>query len=113
MADKRIDWQGDSYREVCAFPDAARRDAGFQLGFVQQGMQAADWKSMPSIGSGVQEIRINTGGAFRIIYIAKYEEAIYVLHAFQKKSRRTAKKDIELARKRLNDVECRRKNDGY
>ena len=113
MADKRIDWQGDSYRQICAFPEEARRDAGFQLGFVQQGMQAADWKSMAAIGSGVEEIRINTGGAFRIIYIAKYEEAIYVLHAFQKKTRRTAKKDIELAKKRLNDVESRRRSYGH
>ncbi len=68
---------------------------------------------MPSIGSGVQEIRINTGGAFRIIYIAKYEEAIYVLHVFQKKTRRTAKKDIELARKRLNDIEYKRRSYGH
>ena len=109
MAEKRIDWQGDSYQAICAFPEAVRRDAGFQLGFVQRGLLPADWKPMSSIGSGVQEIRINTDGTFRIIYIAKYEEAIYVLHVFQKKSRRTAKKDIELARKRLNDIECKRK----
>ncbi len=107
MAEKRIDWQGDSYQVICTFPEAARRDAGFQLGFVQRGMQPADWRPMPSIGSGVQEIRINTGGAFRIIYLAKYEEAIYVLHVFRKKSRRTAKKDIELTRKRFNDVKPR------
>jgi len=109
MDEKRIDWQGDSYQAICAFPESARRDAGFQLGFVQRGLLPADWKPMSSIGSGVQEIRINTDGVFRIIYIAKYEEAVYVLHVFQKKSRRTAKKDIELARKRLNDVDCRRK----
>ncbi len=61
----------------------------------------------------MQEIRINTGGAFRIITIAKYEEAIYVLHVFQKKTRRTAKKDIELARKRLNDIEYKRRSYGH
>ncbi len=65
---------------------------------------------MQSISSGVQEIRIDTGGAFRVIYIAKFDEAIYVLHAFQKKTQRTPKKELKLARNRLRDVERRRKD---
>ena len=60
---------------------------------------------MPEIGAGVQEIRIHRGGAFRVIYIAKYEEAVYVLHAFNKKTQRTSKQDLELARRRLRDVQ--------
>ena len=60
---------------------------------------------MPEIGTGVQEIRIHRGGAFRVIYIAKYEEAVYVLHAFNKKTQRTSKRDLELARRRLRDVQ--------
>ena len=110
MTEKRIDWEGDSYRALCAFPEKARRDAGFQLGLVQQGREPINWKPLQSIGAGVQEIRIDTGGAFRVIYIAKFDEAIYVLHAFQKKTQRTPKKDLELARNRLRNVERRRKN---
>ena len=103
--EKPIEWMGDSYDALCAFPVPARRDAGFQLDSVQHGLAPFDWKPMSTIGTGVQEIRINKGGMFRVIYIAKYEEAVYVLHAFQKKTQRTPKKDIELARQRLRDVQ--------
>ena len=100
---------GDSYEILCAFPVLARRDAGFQLSSVQHGLAPFDWKSMSTIGAGVQEIRIKKGGAYRVIYIAKYEEAVYVLHAFQKKSQRTSKKDIELAKLRFYDVQRMRR----
>ena len=96
---------GDSYEALCAFPVLARRDAGFQLDSVQRGLTPFDWKPMPVIGAGVQEIRINKGGAYRVIYIAKYEEAVYVLHAFNKKTQRTSKRDLELAKRRLRDVQ--------
>ena len=104
MDDKRILWIGSSYKDLCEFPEKARKDAGFQLGFVQHGIEPIDWKPIPSVGKGVQEIRINTGGAFRVIYLAKYDEAVYVLHAFQKKTQQTSKKDINLARDRLREV---------
>ncbi len=68
---------------------------------VQFGKEPADFQPMVSVGLGVQEIRVRAGGAFRVIYVAKFAEAVYVLHAFQKKSRQTAKADIELARQRL------------
>lgn len=74
---------------------------GIQLGRVQLGEAPADWKPMPSVGLGVSEIRVRVGGAFRLIYMAKFVEAIYVLHAFQKKSRKTARADIDLARLRF------------
>jgi phage-related protein len=56
---------------------------------------------MPSVGLGVSELRVRAGGAFRVMYVAKFAEAVYVLHAFQKKSRKTARLDIEVARRRL------------
>ncbi len=109
MIEKPVEWMGDSYEALCAFPVSARRDAGFQLDSVQHGLAPFDWKQMPTIGTGVQEIRINKGGAFRVIYIAKYEEAVYVLHAFQKKTQRTSRRDIGLAKQRLRDVQRMRR----
>jgi len=79
------------------FPAAARQRAGFELWGVQQGNDPSDWKPMGSVGPGVREIRIHANGEFRVLYIASFEEAVYVLHAFQKKSRRTPKADVDLA----------------
>ncbi len=76
---------------------------------VQMGVDPLDCKSMVSIGKGVKEIRIHTDGEFRIIYVAKFKEAVYVLHAFQKKSQKTSGKDIGLARKRLKQLQEKRK----
>ena len=78
------------------------REAGYQLDKVQNGLQPDDAKAMPSVGAGVVEIRLwDEAGTFRVVYIAKLEDAVYVLHCFQKKTQQTAKQDIELARKRL------------
>lgn len=98
---KRVVWLGDSLEQVREFAEDARRETGFQLGLVQAGRQPADWKPMPSVGLGAIELRVRVGGAFRVIYMAKFVEAVYVLHAFQKKSRKTAALDIELARQRF------------
>ncbi len=76
---------------------------------VQMGEKPLDGKSMNSIGTGVKEIRIYTGGAFRIIYVAKFKEAVYVLHAFQKKTQKTSKKDIDLAKKRYKQLQTERR----
>jgi phage-related protein len=86
------------------FPPDARHEAGFQLGLVQAGEDPSDWKPMPSVGIGVSEIRVRVGGAFRLIFMAKFVEAVYVLHAFQKKSRKTGSLDIELARRRFRQL---------
>lgn len=67
-------------------------------------MEPTDWKPMSSVGPGVRELRIRMGGAFRVIYVAKFAEAVYVLHVFEKKSRRTALLDIELARRRFRNL---------
>ena len=106
---KRIEWLGDSLERIREFPDEAKRVAGYQLEQVQAGKEPAGWKPMPSIGIGVNEIRVREGGAFRVIYVAKFSEAVYVLHAFQKKSRKTAKADVELARKRFRTLVQERK----
>lgn len=102
---KNVKWCGSSLKDLKAFPEEARQEAGYQLSLVQEGQQPKDWKTMNTIGIGVQEIRISeASGAFRVIYIAKFEDAVYVLHAFQKKTQRTAPQDIELARTRLKDL---------
>ena len=84
------------------FPVSARREAGYQLDRMQRGFDPDDWKPMPSIGPGVREVRIrDETGAFRVICIATLVDAIYVLHAFQKKTQRTPKRDLDLAATRL------------
>lgn len=102
---KQVHWIGDSRERISSFPAEARREAGFQLERVQAGKDPADWKPMSSVGLGVNEIRVREdGGAFRILYVARFAEAIYVLHAFQKKAQKTPKPDIDLARRRFRDL---------
>jgi phage-related protein len=102
---KQVRWVGDAQQQIRAFPDDPRREAGYQLARVQAGKEPADWKPMPSVGLGVNEIRVREdGGAFRVIYVAKFSEAVYVLHAFQKKAPKTSKQDIELARRRFREL---------
>ena len=72
---------------------------------VQHGLEPEDFKPMASIGKGVWEIRISDeAGQFRIIYIAKFKDAVFVLHCFQKKSQKTPLKDLDLASKRLREL---------
>jgi len=101
---KRVEWLGDSLDRLRKFPAEPKREAGYQLERVQAGKEPADFKPMPSVGPGVNEIRIRKEGAFRVIYIAKFVETIYVLHAFEKKARKTSKQDIELARTRFKKL---------
>jgi phage-related protein len=104
MSPKPIQWVGTARDELRDFPDDARLEAGFSLWAVQRGESAPDSKPMSVIGKGVQEIRIRTTDAYRIFYIAKFEEAIYVLHAFQKKSQKTARSNIELGQQRYKQL---------
>jgi phage-related protein len=99
-APKALRWLSDSRRRLCEFPEAARRRAGFELWEVQQGKEPSDWKAMPSVGAGVNEIRVHAKGEHRVMYVAKFNEAVYVLHAFEKKTQRTVQHDIDLARAR-------------
>lgn len=96
---------GDSLKSLREFPEDARHDAGYQLDRVQRGEQPDDFKPMPSIGKGVEELRVwDDSGTYRVIYTARLADAVYVLHAFQKKTQTTAKRDVELARKRYTDL---------
>jgi phage-related protein len=101
---KQVVWLGDSLARLREFAPPARHEAGVQLGLVQAGTEPSDWKPMPTIGLGVKELRIRVGGAYRVIYVAKFVEAVYVLHAFEKKSRKTTRMDIELARHRFRSL---------
>ena len=105
MDDKRIVWIGSSRDDLRRFPKEAQRKAGYQLRLVQQGKEPDDFKPMPSVGPGVYEIRIHAHDAYRVFYVAKFEEAIYVLHAFQKKTQKTTKHDIEIGRQRYRTVQ--------
>jgi len=96
---------GTARQDLAAFPEAARRRAGYELFMVQSGREPADFKPMPSVGAGSYELRVRDDqGAFRVIYVAKVEDAVYVLHAFQKKTRRTQLADIDLAAKRYRMI---------
>jgi phage-related protein len=97
-------WLGDSRQTLRGFPDDVRMIAGFQLWRVQQGLEPNDWKPMPSVGLGVQEIRIHAGTEHRVLYVAKFAEAVYILHAFEKRTRRTPAADLDLARQRLRGL---------
>jgi phage-related protein len=102
---KRIVWLGSSLVDLKAFPAAVVDDLGYQLFLVQCGLDPRDWKPLKAVGAGVKELRVaDTAGAFRVVYLAVRPEAIYVLHAFQKKTRKTSHGDIELARRRLNQL---------
>jgi phage-related protein len=103
---KPVVFLGGSLRRVREFPEDARRTVGHELRDVQFGETPSDWKPMPSVGPGVREIRVReASGAFRVIYVAHLEAAIYVLHAFQKKTQKTLQRDIDLARERLRAIE--------
>jgi phage-related protein len=97
---KKIVFVGRTLDKIKTFPNKAKRESGFQLDKVQQGETPTDWKPMNSIAIGVQEIRIkDDDGIYRIIYIAKFKEAVYALHAFKKKTQKTSKSDIDTAKK--------------
>lgn len=109
MSERAIHWLGSSLTDLRAFPADARRDAGYQLRRVQSGLMPSDWKALSSVGPGVYEIRVHTGVEHRVFYVAKFSEAIYVLHAFEKKTRQTRSDDIEVARRRYARLEARRR----
>jgi len=98
---KQLVFLGSSRDDVMKMPADIRHEIGVELMRVQYGAQPSDFKSMPAVGQGAYEIRVrDESGAYRIIYVAKFEAAVYVLHAFQKKSQQTAKADIDLAKVR-------------
>lgn len=102
---KPLRFVGDSLKSLREFPADAKQDAGYHLDKVQRGEEPIDFKPMPSIGKGVEELRVrDESGAYRVIYTARLPDAIYVLHAFQKKTQATAKRDVEHARSRYAEL---------
>ena len=96
---KPLKWLGSSYSRLLEFPKSALRQVGYQLGKIQRGEEPADWKPMNSVGPGALEIRIHEPHEHRVIYVAKFEDAVYVLHAFEKKTQKTPEKDLNIARR--------------
>jgi phage-related protein len=108
---KPLAFVGNAREELRAFPVDARRRAGFELDQVQRGLLPTDWKPVTSVGSGVLEVRIHTGVEHRVFYVAKFEEAVYVLHAFEKKQKKTSRQDTELGRARFSQLLAQRRKD--
>ena len=102
---KPVEFRGSALNDLRTFPLSARREARYQIDQVQQGQDPDDWKPMPTIGQGVREIRIrDAAGVFRVVYVARFADAVYVLHCFQKKTQKTSKSDLDLANDRYRDL---------
>ena len=106
---KPLTWLGSSLEEVRSWPADVQRESGYQLFKVQSGLEPSDWRAMPSVGAGVREIRIHSHNEYCIIYLATLGEAIYVLHAFEKKAQKTPQAAIDLGRQRLQLLRSRRR----
>ncbi|NOS83268.1 MAG: type II toxin-antitoxin system RelE/ParE family toxin [Nitrospira sp.] len=102
---KPVHFMGSSREDMRELPEDAKETAGHQLFKVQQGKEPDDWKPIPTVGPGVNEIRVrDESGAYRVLYLAKFEEAVYVLHVFEKRSQKIPKGDIQLAKGRYTDL---------
>jgi phage-related protein len=102
---KRIEFCGSARGDLLGFPEEARREAGWQIFQVQQGFDPDDWKPLDSVEPGIREIRIReSNGAFRVVYVAKFADAVYVLHCFQKKTQKTAPADLFVIRRRYREL---------
>ena len=105
MKRKPVEFRGSARDDLCAFPADARREAGYQIDLVQNGHEPGDWKPLSRVGQGVYEIRIRVSeGAFRVVYVAKFEATIHVLHCFSKKTQKTRDEDIDVAQRRYKDL---------
>ena len=101
---KKIIWLGNTHQTIKGYVDNLKQEIGYNLDRVQKGEEPYDWKPMSSIGHGVKEIRIHEENEYRVLYVAKFEESIYVLHAFVKKTQQTLKRDIGLAKQRYAEM---------
>lgn len=102
---KPVEFRGSSLADLRAFPPAARSEAGHQIDQVQRGRNPDDWKPMSTVGPGVREIRVrDAAGIFRVLYVAKFADAVYVLHCFQKKTEKTSKVDIDIGVARYREL---------
>ena len=108
MTPKPLVWVGSSKVILQEFPALARREAGHDLWLVQCGEWPRDWRPMPDVGAGAVELRIHAGTEHRVFYVAKFDEAIYVLHAFEERSQRTARQDLDTGRARYRQAVAKR-----
>lgn len=105
---KPLEFLGSSRDDLASMPKKVKHDLGVVLIRVQFGGLPNDFKPMPAVGAGAFEIRVrDASGAYRAMYVAKFETAVYVLHAFQKKTQKASKSDIELARIRYRMIGAR------
>jgi phage-related protein len=105
---KKILWMGSSREDLRGFPREARREIGYQLEHLQEGVDPDNWKPMSTVGSGVREIRVReSSGIFRCIYLATRPEGVYVLHCFQKKTQKTSQQDLDLAETRFRSIQVK------
>ncbi|HEU0053662.1 MAG TPA: type II toxin-antitoxin system RelE/ParE family toxin [Longimicrobium sp.] len=115
LPEKRVEWMGSSRRDLAQFPSEVRRLAGFNIGRVQAGLMPEDFKPMVTIGPGAYEIRVAAGDGgkaqYRVVYVAKFAEAVYVLHAFEKRTPRTSGHDVDVARARYQQMLRRREQE--
>lgn len=105
MTRKPIHWVGSTLNDIRLFPDSIKREIGFDLDLIQQGLLPRDFKAMKNLGAGVMEIRVkDISGAYRLVYVAKFSNAVYCLHAFQKKSQKTSSQDIATIKARYQAI---------
>ena len=102
---KPLYFVGSSLNDLRGFTRSVRRESGYQLNRVQHGLDPSDWKPMNSVGAGAREIRIQHEGQYRVIYVTNIGNAVHVLHAFQKKTRKTRKHDLDVAKQRLRQIQ--------
>ena len=103
-----IVWEGDSREVLKAFPEGVTQNLGFQLWQLQRGERPKDYRPLPSIGTGVFELRDQDERAwYRVVYLSRIDDVLYVLHCFEKKSREMPRRDFERAKQRLKAVRAR------
>jgi phage-related protein len=90
---KPVEFRGSALDDLRGFPQAARREAGYQLDQIQRGREPDDWKPMNTVGRGVREIRIrDAAGAFRVLYVAKFDDAVTCCIVSKRRRRKRAKR---------------------
>ena len=104
-----IHWEGDSKEVLSAFPSDVKKNFGYNLRRLQNGLPpVCDTRSLPSIGKGVYELKdADKRTWYRVMYLSKIDDVIYVLHCFEKDSRKTGRRDINIAQERLKAVRQR------
>ena len=108
MDERSIDWRGSSYKDLCAMPERVRRTFGYALGLAQNGLVYPDAKTLAGFRPALVEVlEDDDGDTYRAVYAAHFEDAIYVLHCFKKKStrgRNLPKRDRATIEARLSEV---------